>query len=44
MAKIILVFASMSGNTEMMAQAIAKGVKEMGEQIEVIDEVKEKKE
>jgi flavodoxin I len=37
MAKIILIFASMSGNTEMMAQAIAKGVKEMGEQIEVID-------
>ncbi|MBO1515199.1 flavodoxin [Metabacillus bambusae] len=37
MAKITLIFASMSGNTEMMAQAIAKGVKEMGEQIEVID-------
>jgi flavodoxin I len=37
MAKIILIFASMSGNTEMMAQAIAKGAKEMGEQIEVID-------
>lgn len=37
MAKIILIFASMSGNTEMMAQAIAEGVREMGEQIEVID-------
>jgi flavorubredoxin len=33
--KIILIFASMSGNTEMMAQAIAKCVKEMGEQIEI---------
>lgn len=37
MARIVLIFASMSGNTEMMADAIADGVKEMGEKIKIID-------
>ncbi|WP_257351023.1 flavodoxin [Pseudalkalibacillus decolorationis] len=37
MAKIILIFASMSGNTEMMAEAVAEGVREVGEDLEVID-------
>ncbi|WP_078555044.1 flavodoxin [Bacillus alkalicellulosilyticus] len=37
MAKVLLIFASMSGNTEMMADAVAKGVKEAGGDIEVID-------
>ncbi|KMY51761.1 flavodoxin [Peribacillus loiseleuriae] len=37
MVKIVLVFASMSGNTEMMADAIAEGVREVGEDLEVID-------
>jgi flavodoxin I len=37
MAKIILIVASMSGNTEMMADVIADGVREMGEELEVID-------
>ncbi|MCP3738163.1 flavodoxin [Rossellomorea sp. BNER] len=37
MAKIILIFASMSGNTEMMAHAVADGVTANSEKIEVID-------
>ncbi len=37
MAKIIMIFASMSGNTEEMATHIADGVQEAGEEIEVVD-------
>jgi flavodoxin I len=37
MEKVILIFASMSGNTEMMADAIADGVQEEGGELEVID-------
>ncbi|MBD8005625.1 flavodoxin [Bacillus norwichensis] len=37
MSKIILVFTSMSGNTEMMAEAIADGVGEAGRKLDVID-------
>lgn len=37
MTKIILIFASMSGNTEMMAEAVTDGVREMGEDLKVID-------
>ena len=37
MAKIILIFASMSGNTEMMAEAVTDGVRELGDELEVID-------
>ncbi|HET7580200.1 MAG TPA: flavodoxin [Bacillales bacterium] len=37
MAKIILVYASMSGNTEVMALEIAKGIREAGEEVEVME-------
>jgi flavodoxin I len=37
MAKIILIFASMTGNTEMMADAVAEGVREAGEELEIKD-------
>jgi flavodoxin I len=37
MTKIILVFASMSGNTEMMAEAVAKGIREAGGEVTVVD-------
>ncbi|WP_285766715.1 flavodoxin [Peribacillus sp. SI8-4] len=37
MSKIILIFASMSGNTEEMADAIAAGIKENDVDIEMID-------
>ncbi|MBB6444228.1 flavodoxin [Bacillus benzoevorans] len=37
MAKIVLIYASMSGNTEMMAEAVADGIKEAGEEVEAID-------
>lgn len=37
MAKIILIYASMSGNTEMMTEAVSDGVREMGEDLTVID-------
>ena len=37
MSKIVLIFASMSGNTEMMAEAVVKGIQEAGEEVEVID-------
>lgn len=37
MAKIVLIFASMSGNTEIMAKAVFEGIREMGEDIKVID-------
>ena len=37
MTKIILIYASMSGNTEMMAEEVANGVRQEGEEIEVID-------
>ena len=37
MTKLILIYASMSGNTEMMAEEVATGVRQEGEEIEVID-------
>lgn len=37
MAKIILIYASMSGNTEEMADAIAAGVREAGEDLTVME-------
>lgn len=37
MAKIMLIFASMSGNTEMMAEAVAEGVREAGEDLDLTD-------
>jgi flavodoxin I len=37
LAKTILLFASMSGNTEMMADAVAEGVKEAGSTVDMID-------
>jgi flavodoxin I len=37
MTKIVLIFASMSGNTEMMAEAVVKGIQEAGEEVKVID-------
>ena len=37
MAKIVLIYASMSGNTEMMAEAVVKGIQEAGEEVKVID-------
>ncbi|AOH54408.1 flavodoxin [Peribacillus muralis] len=37
MSKIIMIFASMSGNTEEMADSIAAGIKESGVDVEMID-------
>ncbi|NSL50221.1 flavodoxin [Calidifontibacillus erzurumensis] len=37
MARIIMIYASMTGNTEMMANAVAEGVREAGEDIDVVD-------
>ncbi len=37
MTNIVLIFASMSGNTEMMAEAVVKGIQEAGEEVKVID-------
>ncbi|WP_243292109.1 flavodoxin [Bacillus sp. FJAT-47783] len=37
MEKIILVFASMSGNTEAMADEIVNGIKKAGGEVEVLD-------
>lgn len=37
MAKVILIFASMSGNTEMMAKAVSDGISAMGEGLKIID-------
>nr|WP_295970857.1 flavodoxin [uncultured Bacillus sp.] len=37
MAKIVLIYASMSGNTEMMAEEVVKGIREAGEEVKVID-------
>lgn len=37
MAKIVLIYASMSGNTEKMAEAIANGVEVAGGEIKVMD-------
>lgn len=37
MAKIILIYASMSGNTEMMAEEVADGVREAGIDLDVLD-------
>ena len=37
MTKMILIYASMSGNTEMMAEEVANGVRQEGEDVEVID-------
>jgi flavodoxin I len=38
MARIILIYASMTGNTEEMAEAVAEGVREEGEEL-VLKEV-----
>lgn len=35
MAKVIMVFTSMTGNTEEMAEAIAEGVREQGAELDV---------
>ena len=35
MAKVIMVFASMTGNTEEMAEAIAQGVRDQGVELDV---------
>ena len=37
MTKMILIYASMGGNTEMMAEEVANGVRQEGEDLEVID-------
>lgn len=37
MARIVLIYASMTGNTEMMAEAVVKGIQETGEEVKVID-------
>ena len=37
MTKMILIYASMGGNTEMIAEEVANGVRQEGEEIEVID-------
>jgi flavodoxin I len=37
MAKVILLFASMSGNTEMMADAVSEGIQEVGATVDSID-------
>src|SRR4051794_5887064 len=37
MTKMILIYASMGGNTEMMAEEVANGVRQAGEDLEVID-------
>lgn len=37
MTKIVLVYASLSGNTEMMAKAVQQGIEEAGAELTVID-------
>ncbi|WP_313433048.1 flavodoxin [Siminovitchia terrae] len=37
MSKIILIFTSMSGNTEMMAEAIAEGIREVEGKLDIIN-------
>lgn len=37
MSKLVMIFASMSGNTEEMADHIAGTIRETGKEIEVID-------
>lgn len=37
MSEIIMVFASMTGNTEEMANAIAEGIRESGKELEIND-------
>ena len=37
MTRIVLIYASMTGNTEIMAEAVVKGIQEAGEEAEVID-------
>lgn len=37
MAKIVIVYASMSGNTEDMALAIAEGIREAGEAVDIVE-------
>jgi len=37
MSKMIMIYASMTGNTEEMANAIAEGIQESGKEVEIID-------
>jgi flavodoxin I len=37
MAKIILIYASMSGNTEDMGKEIAEGIRKTGEEVDIFE-------
>lgn len=37
MAKVLLIYASMSGNTERMAEVVSEGIRETGAELEIID-------